>query len=190
MPFGVYALQVILICDGFYVFAQNISGIRPFLGAITDPSRRALVESILRAFDEEVFPICSQFRRGVIMSDFNDANIIVDPHDVESVVGVIDFGDSVGSWRANDPAIAMAYAAVSAFGKSKPVHAAACLLKGFISEYSLEPLEVKHLRTLAAGRLAISVTLGAYAYQKQPENEYLLIHSAPAWAALHTLWYR
>ena len=51
------------------------------------------------------------------MSDFNDANIIVDSGDVETVVGVIDFGDSVASWRVNDVAVAMAYATVSAFGK-------------------------------------------------------------------------
>jgi Ser/Thr protein kinase RdoA (MazF antagonist) len=90
----------------------------------------------------------------------------------------------------NDPAIAMAYAAVSAFGKQRPVQAAAAMLKGFVGEYSLLPHEVSHLLTLAAGRLAISVTLGAYSYSKQPENHYLLIHSEPAWAALHTLWYR
>jgi inosine triphosphate pyrophosphatase len=32
------------------------------------------------------------------------------------------------------------------------------------------------------------VTLGAYSYQENPENEYLLLHSVPAWRALELLW--
>lgn len=34
------------------------------------------------------------FRRGVLMGDWNDANILVDPQEPERVVGAIDFGDS------------------------------------------------------------------------------------------------
>jgi Ser/Thr protein kinase RdoA (MazF antagonist) len=124
----------------------------------------------------------------VIMSDYNDANIIVDAGNVERVVGVIDFGDSLSSWRVNDVAIGMAYAAVSAYGKQRPITAAACLLRGFTEWYQLEAVEAKHLLTLAAGRLAISVTIGNYSYMKDPSNAYLLIHAEPAWTTLATLW--
>lgn len=109
----------------------------------------------------------------------------------------------------------MAYAAVSAYGKERPVEvsqqhmsimpqrntapddythaheqAAACLLKGYVAEYPLLPAEHPHLLTLACARLATSVTLGAYSYAQDPSNKYLLIHAEPAWAALRTLWYR
>jgi len=87
-----------------------------------------------------------------------------------------------------DVAIGMAYAAVSAYGKKHPLTAAACLLHGFSHHYPLLPSETQFLLPLTAGRLAISVTLGAYSYHKDPENTYLLIHSEPAWTALHTLW--
>jgi hypothetical protein len=70
------------------------------------------------------------------------------------------------------------------------VQAAACLLKGYVAEYPLLPAERPHLLTLACARLATSVTLGAYSYAQDPSNKYLLIHAEPAWAALHTLWYR
>ncbi len=125
------------------------------------------------------------------MGDWNDANVIVDPTNAEEVVGAIDFGDSLHTWKINDLAIAMAYAAVSSLGKVKPVQAAACLLRGYAQEVPLRSLEheTTHLLTLACGRLAISVTLGAYSYAKDPSNEYLLIHAQPAWNALHTLWY-
>jgi hypothetical protein len=46
-----------------------------------------------------------------------------------------------------------------------------------------------HLRTLVAVRLAASVTLGAHAQAKAPENAvYLQMHAKPAWAALQLLW--
>ena len=35
-----------------------------------------------------------------------------------------------------------------------------------------------------------SVTLGAYSYQQNPGNEYLLIHSVPAWDCLDLIWGR
>ena len=42
----------------------------------------------------QVAPAAPAFRRGVLMGDWNDANILVDPSDPERVVGAIDFGDS------------------------------------------------------------------------------------------------
>ena len=41
---------------------------------------------------------------------------------------------------------------------------------------------------LIACRLACSVTLGAFSFQQNPTNTYLLLHSEPAWKALETLW--
>jgi len=129
------------------------------------------------------------FRQGVVMGDWNDANIIVDPLHPSLVLGAIDFGDSLWTWKINDVAIAMAYAAVSAFGKTHPVHAAALLLRGFVSTASsLPPSEARHLLILACARLSISVTLGSFSFAQNPENEYLLIHAQPAWSALRTLW--
>lgn len=38
--------------------------------------------------DLQVYPIAPSLRRGVLMSDFNDANIICDAQDAEEIVGV------------------------------------------------------------------------------------------------------
>ena len=43
---------------------------------------------------------------------------------------------------------------------------------------------------LVSCRLACSVTLGAYSYQQNPENEYLLLHAQPAWNCLELIWGR
>lgn len=42
----------------------------------------------------QVKPASPSFRRGVLMGDWNDANILVAPDEPERVVGAIDFGDS------------------------------------------------------------------------------------------------
>ena len=42
----------------------------------------------------QVKPASPSFRRGVLMGDWNDANILVDPQAPERVVGATDFGDA------------------------------------------------------------------------------------------------
>lgn len=93
------------------------------------------------------------------------------------------------SWRVLDVSVAMAYAMLSSYGKlDRGISAAAAFLRGFHSTYPLTLEERKHLRLLVAARLSCSVTLGAYSYQQNPQNEYLLLHSQPAWKALELLW--
>ena len=76
-------------------------------------------------------------------------------------------------------------------GKAKrSLSAAASMLRGFNLVYPLTDIEKKHLRLLVASRLACSVTLGAYSYQQNPGNEYLLLHAQPAWDALALIWSR
>lgn len=82
----------------------------------------------------------------------------------------------------------MAYAMMSNYGKShKAISAASAILRGFHSVYPLTVQERKHLRLLIAARLSCSATLGAYSYQQNPQNEYLLLHAEPAWKTLELL---
>jgi hypothetical protein len=93
------------------------------------------------------------------------------------------------SWRVLDISVAMAYATLSVYGKSKRmISAAAAILRGYNAVYPLTELERKHLVLLMCCRLACSVTLGAFSFQQNPENKYLLLHSEPAWEALELLW--
>lgn len=88
-----------------------------------------------------------------------------------------------------DVTTSMAYALITSYGKKDRSLSAACaLLRGFHHQYKLTTDEMKHLRLLTAGRLAVSVTFGNYSFKQNPENEYLLLHAKPAWDALHLLW--
>ena len=86
-------------------------------------------------------------------------------------------------------AVAMAYRLISSYGKgSRSISAACAILRGFHHTYPLTPDERKHLRLLVACRLVLSTTYGNYTYKQNPENEYILFHSKPAWEALDFIW--
>ena len=83
----------------------------------------------------------------------------------------------------------MAYAMLSSYGKvNRAISAAAAVLRGYNSVYPLLDVERQHLVLLMASRLACSVTLGAFSYQNNPGNKYLLMHAEPAWKALEMIW--
>lgn len=167
---------------------KNTLDLQAFVSCIGDENRRALVQSVLDSFRKDIIEAGedSKFRRGILQADFNDANIILKDGKVS---GVIDFGDTTLSWRVLDVSVAMAYAMLSSYGKKdRGISAAAAILRGFNSIYPLQPEERKHLRLLMASRLSCSVTLGAYSYQQNPQNEYLLLHAQPAWDMLDLMW--
>ena len=70
----------------------------------------------------------------------------------------------------------------------RSISAAAAVLRGFHSQYPLTKEERKYLRLLIACRLSCAATRGAYSYQLNPQNQYLLLHSEPAWGALELVW--
>jgi len=140
---------------------RSTLGLRKFTHLLPDQERRALVEAAFTAFEAQVLPLASQLPLAVIQGDFNDANIIVGEKKKRStsmagtteagsrsqkvgVVGVIDFGDMVKSWRVNEVAIAVAYAMVGGFGKrpGKRLDAALALFTGFARNFKLSPAEV------------------------------------------------
>lgn len=85
----------------------------------------------------------------------------------------------------------MAYAMLTVYGKrNRMISAGAALLRGYNAVKPLTDLERRHLVLLVSCRLACSATLGAYSIQQNPENEYLLLHSKPAWDCLELIWGR
>jgi len=73
---------------------QHTADLRKFVHCITDDKRRALVESVLDAFQKEIIVsgTWQNFRKSINHGDYNDANVLVDAD--LNVCGVLDFGDS------------------------------------------------------------------------------------------------
>lgn len=108
------------------------------------------------------------------------------------ITGLIDWGDACWQWLAAEPAIAAVYMMLldsNAAEGGDPLAAAAALVGGYEAELALLPQERRLLRTLAMGRLAQSLSLGARAAAAQPDNaEYLLGTQRNGWRLLRLLW--
>ncbi|CAM9624005.1 unnamed protein product, partial [Discosporangium mesarthrocarpum] len=156
---------------------------------ITDPGRRATVESVIKAYRERVVPMSANFRHGVIHGDFNDGNIILTA-DGQDVKGVIDFSDAAHSWLVNEPAIAMCYAMTTSFAKESgdPLGAAALLLREYHAANPLSGAESMHLRDLVAARLATSATMALRTMMENPSNDFVNTHANEGWMMLDYLW--
>jgi hydroxylysine kinase len=68
----------------------------------------AVGEAITR-YNQRVLPRLGDLPLQVIHNDFNPGNVLVDPRDPRFVVGILDFGDVVRSFRVADLAVALSY---------------------------------------------------------------------------------
>jgi 4-aminobutyrate aminotransferase-like enzyme/Ser/Thr protein kinase RdoA (MazF antagonist) len=162
------------------------SWIRAYLPAITNSSRRALVERLLTRFEVDALPDLPRLRTSVIYNDANDYNILVGetaPWE-RRVIGVVDFGDMLETTSICELAIACAYAMM---GKADPLTAAAHVVAGYHASFALSEPELAVLYPLICARLCVSVTNAAHQRDVEPDNTYLQISAQPAWALLAQL---
>ncbi len=156
---------------------------RDYLGQIADPARRALAKKFLNLFEEEAVPRFPHMRRSVIYGDANDHNALVDLQTMR-VASVIDFGDMHEGLRVAEPAIAAAYAIL---GREDPLPAAGAVLAGYQEILPLKEDEIAAFFPLMAARLAVSVINSAHRRSLVPDDPYVTVSEAPAWAALERL---
>jgi len=149
-----------------------------YLEYIHNPRDRSLVDYFFLQFDEHIYPIAHELRKGIIHNDGNDWNVLTKNG---SVSGIIDFGDMCHSWLINEVAIAITYAMMN---KDNPLGVASEILKGYHSIFPLKEQEVDILYYLVAARLCTSVCNSAYAKILKPDSEYITISEKPAWELL------
>lgn len=150
--------------------------------AVTDPARAAL----LRAWQARLAPLAAilpDLRHGVIHNDANDHNVLV-ADDGRSVSGLLDLGDAIWSVVVHEVAVAAAYAAL---GAPDPLAVVRAVAAGFEEIVPLEWRERELLPELVALRLATSVALSAHQAGLAPDDPYLTVSEAPAWALLERL---
>jgi 4-aminobutyrate aminotransferase-like enzyme/Ser/Thr protein kinase RdoA (MazF antagonist) len=158
---------------------------------ITDAARRRLAARLAHEAAEGVAVRADRLRTGVIHNDGNDHNVLVtdvngEPAAAETraVAGLIDFGDVVHTWLAAEPAIAAAYAMM---GQPDPLAAAGDLVAGYHRVHPLTDDELAALPHLIVQRLLVSVALAPGQAAADPDDPYLSVSEAPAWALLHRL---
>ena len=73
-------------------------------------SEKECFEYAFRVYSDHVIPNLSNFQRGVIHNDLNEANFVcTNEGDDSQLVGLIDFSDAVSSYTVFDGAIFIAY---------------------------------------------------------------------------------
>jgi len=150
-----------------------------FLKYIPNPKDRSLVEYFFLQFEEQVYPIQDELRKGIIHNDGNDWNVLTKNG---TVSGIIDFGDMCHSWLINEVAVALTYVMM---GKENPLEVANQVLKGYHPIFQLEEKELEILYYLVAGRLCTSVCNSGYSKTLKPDSEYITISEKPAWDLLY-----
>jgi Ser/Thr protein kinase RdoA (MazF antagonist) len=161
---------------------QDLDVVAVHAPAVTDPERAA----VLAAWQGRLAPLADRFadlRHGVIHNDANDHNVLV-ADDGRSISGLLDLGDAVWSVLVNELAVAAAYAAL---GAADPLAVVATVRSGFEEALPLTDAESAVLLDLIALRLATSVSLSAHQSRLAPDDPYLTVSEAPAWALLERL---
>jgi 4-aminobutyrate aminotransferase-like enzyme/Ser/Thr protein kinase RdoA (MazF antagonist) len=157
-----------------------------FVDRIADLHRRSLATRALAVFDQEVEPVVPRLRRSVIHGDANDYNVIVGESGAEGgrTTSVVDFGDMHLGITVAELAVAAAYACL---GRRDPLAAIAVLVRGYHERRPLDENEVAALFPLILARLAVSVTNSAIRSAAKPDDPYVTVSEAPAFAALERL---
>ena len=159
---------------------------RAYLAHVQNPQRRALAEQFLNLFEAEAISQFPHLRRSVIYGDANDHNALVSPPWPlpRRVLSVIDFGDMHIGFTVGEPAVAAAYAIL---GHENPLSAASALLTAYHKMFPLNEHEIAAFYPLMCARLAVSVINSAHRQSLVPDDPYIIISEAPAWAALERL---
>src|SRR5690606_917451 len=153
--------------------AQRIIG--TYLPLVADPALAGLIATLATYHRVHVVPRLPGLRRGVIHNDANDYNVLVD-EGRQAVTGIFDFGDMVHSHLVNDPAIAMAYVALSA---EDALAAAAAVVAGYHETFPLTEPELEVLFSLMCMRLCMSACVAAKQIAERPGDDYLRISQEP-----------
>ncbi|MEZ5913108.1 MAG: aminotransferase class III-fold pyridoxal phosphate-dependent enzyme [Paracoccaceae bacterium] len=163
---------------------DHVGGLRDHVGDIADPARRALVAGLFERYEARVLPRLSPLRASVLHQDANDNNVIVAADDPDRIAGLIDFGDMCHGRTVNELAVALAYALLDA----PDLYAASrALISHYAAEFPITEDEAGVLYDLMRMRLAASVCLSSRQAALHPENTYLTVSQAPAFALLERL---
>ncbi|MDR6600525.1 Ser/Thr protein kinase RdoA (MazF antagonist) [Achromobacter deleyi] len=161
---------------------QRTDEVAPLLTHIADPARRALAQRALARFTDHAKPALCGLRAQAIHNDLNLYNVLVDPHDPDTIAGILDFGDMVRAPLINDVAVAASYQLEPGAELLEPA-------VRFVAAYhEVNPLaraEVDILFDLMMARLVMVVAIGGWRAARYPENrDYILRNNAVSWSRL------
>ncbi|XP_043281704.1 hydroxylysine kinase [Venturia canescens] len=157
--------------------------LRDYMYALNNEEDRKMIAEVVKQFETQVFPVVEKLEHGIIHGDLNEQNLLVNAEGTR-VIAVIDFGDSHRACTVFDLAIAACYMII----QTRDMFAAKYVIEGFQSVKKLINIEKSIMKICVCARLSQSLTLGAYSYMQDPQNEYLLVTQKPGWEMVKKLW--
>ncbi len=169
----------------FFWDLRRASELRTYMDHIEGTRRQALVDQTLGLYEEKVVPLLPSLKTSVIHNDANDFNVLIAGSGYDArICGLIDFGDVLHTHTVFEIAIAATYVMLD---KPDPLGVACHVINGYNEANPLTTGEIAALFGLIGARLCSSVLVSAYRKTVEPDNDYLTISEAPAWALLETL---
>ena len=152
------------------------------LEEITDASRRAIVERVLRRY-LALKPALLAEPPAVIHNDLNDFNLLISHSgdDTPAVTGIIDFGDMMEGALVAEIAITGAYLVLE---HPAPEQALAEFTAAYHRVAPLSGGQLDLIWPLLFMRLAVSVTNSAIMHRERPDDPYVLVSQDAAWRFL------
>jgi hydroxylysine kinase len=144
--------------------------------------KRALVERVLRNFDDHALPVMPHLRTQFVHNDLNPHNVLVAADDPDRIAGILDFGDMVWTPLINDLAVASSYQLAL---DGNPLDDAAEFIAAYHGTLPLQPCEIDLLYDLIGARMATTICIASWRAARYPENRDYILRNAPrAWAGL------
>ncbi|MBI90181.1 MAG: hypothetical protein CMG60_08855 [Candidatus Marinimicrobia bacterium] len=162
--------------------AGNISHVSERLSLLSSKSDIETVSHFLNNASRFMDQLKTDLRTCVIHNDGNEHNILVNNN--KKAIGIIDFGDMIHSYQALEPAVCMAYIAMSS---TDPLESILAFTRGYHSCFELNESEIRSMVYLMTIRLSITVIMASWRKKLFPENKYLTISEKPAWVLLRKL---
>jgi hydroxylysine kinase len=143
-------------------------------------AHRQLAREIFRLFESAIAPRLSHLETQVIHGDYSPHNVVVDAHNDDFVVGIIDFGDTVRSAVIFDPAVSLANLLGRAPGH--PWRDACTFVAGYEQARPIKDSELPLLPVAALARLTLRALITNWRAERVPERrDYLLAHAKDDW---------
>lgn len=143
--------------------AWNLQTVPRLTTLLAEYPNDAVAEAITR-FTKRVVPLVDQLPVQFIHNDFNPGNVLVDRTDPRFVVGILDFGDAVRSFRVAELAVALSY-------QLSPLRHnwtnLAPMIEAFTQHVPLNETEVGLLPDLVAARFAQRILIKSWAAQRE-----------------------
>lgn len=143
--------------------AWNLQTVPRLTTLLADFPNDAVAEAITR-FNKRVVPLVDRLPVQFIHNDFNPGNVLVDRADPRFVVGILDFGDAVRSFRVAELAVALSYQ-LSPFRHNWTDLAP--MIEAFMQHVPLNETEVALIPDLVAARFAQRILIKSWAAQRE-----------------------